>query len=142
MVHERKQSPMSEARQIRKVALLTAGGFAPCLSAAVGKLVTRYSEVLPDAEIIGYQYGYHGLLTGTSITIDDDARANAAILDRFGGSPIGNSRVKLTNAKNLVERGLVAEGQDPAAGRGGAAAHRRRGRAPHDRRRRHQHHCG
>jgi len=104
---------MSEARQIRKVALLTAGGFAPCLSAAVGKLITRYSEVLPEAEIIAYQYGYHGLLTGTSITIDAEARANAAVLDRFGGSPIGNSRVKLTNAKNLVERGLVAEGQDP-----------------------------
>jgi pyrophosphate--fructose-6-phosphate 1-phosphotransferase len=104
---------MSEARQVRKVALLTAGGFAPCLSAAVGKLVARYSEVLPEAEIIGYQYGYHGLLTGASITIDDEARANAGILDRFGGSPIGNSRVKLTNVKNLVERGLVQEGQDP-----------------------------
>ena len=104
---------MSEAPQVRKVALLTAGGFAPCLSAAVGKLVTRYTEVVPDAELIAYQYGYHGLLTGTSVVIDDEARANAAVLDRFGGSPIGNSRVKLTNAKNLVERGLVEEGQDP-----------------------------
>ncbi|MFV0425748.1 MAG: pyrophosphate--fructose-6-phosphate 1-phosphotransferase [Beutenbergiaceae bacterium] len=104
---------MSTSRPIRKVALLTAGGFAPCLSAAVGKLVTRYSQVAPDAGIIAYQYGYHGLLTGTSITIDEQARAQAPLLDRFGGSPIGNSRVKLTNAKNLVERGLVSEGQDP-----------------------------
>ena len=31
----------------------------------------------------------------------------------FGGSPIGNSRVKLTNASDLVKRGLVAEGVDP-----------------------------
>src|SRR5699024_7152400 len=34
---------------------------------------------------------------------------------RFGGSPIGNSRVKLTNTKNLVERGLVKEGDNPLA---------------------------
>ena len=30
-----------------------------------------------------------------------------------GGSPIGNSRVKLTNVKDCVKRGLVKEGQDP-----------------------------
>lgn len=104
---------MSDAPPIRKIALLTAGGFAPCLSAAVGKLTRRYSELVPDAEIIAYQYGYHGLLTGTSTVVGEDARAKADVLSRFGGSPIGNSRVKLTNAKNLVERGLVSEGQDP-----------------------------
>ncbi|MPV49440.1 MULTISPECIES: pyrophosphate--fructose-6-phosphate 1-phosphotransferase [unclassified Pseudactinotalea] len=98
---------------IRKVALLTAGGFAPCLSSAVGGLIERYTEKYPDVEIIAYQYGYHGLLTGNSVTITPEARANAARLHDFGGSPIGNSRVKLTNAKNLVERGLVREGQDP-----------------------------
>ncbi len=98
---------------IRRVALLTAGGFAPCLSSAVGGLIERYTEIAPDVEIIAYQYGYHGLLTGNYITIDDDARRNAGLLHRFGGSPIGNSRVKLTNAKNLVERGLVKEGENP-----------------------------
>ena len=30
-----------------------------------------------------------------------------------GGSPIGNSRVKLTNVKDCVKRGLVKEGDDP-----------------------------
>ncbi len=94
---------------IRRVALLTAGGFAPCLSAAVGDLIERYTQVAPDVEIIAYQYGYHGLLTGNYIVIDEQARKDAAILRDFGGSPIGNSRVKLTNAKNLVERGLVAD---------------------------------
>lgn len=98
---------------IRRVALLTAGGFAPCLSSAVGGLIERYTEIAPDVEIIAYQFGYHGLLTGNYITIDDDARRNAGLLHRFGGSPIGNSRVKLTNAKNLVERGLVKEGENP-----------------------------
>lgn len=98
---------------IRRVALLTAGGFAPCLSSAVGGLIERYTEIAPDVEIIAYQYGYHGLLTGNYLTIDDETRKNAGILHRFGGSPIGNSRVKLTNTKNLVERGLVKEGDNP-----------------------------
>ncbi len=98
---------------VRRVALLTAGGFAPCLSSAVGGLIERYNEIAPDVEIIAYQYGYHGLLTGNYVVIDEEGRKNAAILHRFGGSPIGNSRVKLTNAKNLVERGLVKEGENP-----------------------------
>ena len=55
---------------VNRVALLTAGGFAPCLSAAVGYLVQRYNEIAPEAEIIAYQYGYHGLLTGNYVVID------------------------------------------------------------------------
>ena len=45
---------------IRKVALLTAGGFAPCLSSAVGGLIERYTELAPDIEIIAYENGYQG----------------------------------------------------------------------------------
>lgn len=97
---------------IRRVALLTAGGFAPCLSTAVGGLIEHYSKEVPDAEIIGYQHGYHGLLTGNFVIFDDEARANAARLKNFGGSPIGNSRVKLTNSQNLVDRGLIKPGQN------------------------------
>ena len=97
----------------RRVALLTAGGYAPCLSAAVGDLIACYTAMLPDTEIIAYLHGYHGLLTGNHIVIDDDARAHASILHHFGGSPIGNSRVKLTNTADLVKRGLVPEGVDP-----------------------------
>lgn len=98
---------------VRRVALLTAGGFAPCLSSAVGGLIERYTEISPDVEIVAYQHGYHGLLTGNKVVVDDEARRHAGILHRFGGSPIGNSRVKLTNAKDLVSRGLVKEGQNP-----------------------------
>ena len=98
---------------VRRVALLTAGGFAPCLSSAVGGLIERYTEIAPEIEIIAYQHGYHGLLTGNKIVVDAEARAKAGLLHRFGGSPIGNSRVKLTNAKDCVKRGLVQEGQDP-----------------------------
>ena len=98
---------------VRRVALLTAGGFAPCLSSAVGGLIERYNEIDPSVEIIAYQNGYHGLLTGNYVLVDEEARKHAAVLHRYGGSPIGNSRVKLTNKKNLVERGLVSEDEDP-----------------------------
>lgn len=98
---------------VHKVALLTAGGFAPCLSSAIGGLIQRYTELAPDVEIIAYKNGYQGLLTGDFLPVTDVVREKAALLHRYGGSPIGNSRVKLTNAKDLVKRGLVAEGADP-----------------------------
>ncbi|MDR1823809.1 MAG: pyrophosphate--fructose-6-phosphate 1-phosphotransferase [Bifidobacteriaceae bacterium] len=100
---------------IQRVAILTAGGFAPCLSSAIGGLIERYTELRPDIEILIYEYGYHGLLTGNSYLVSPEARAKASLLHRFGGSPIGNSRVKLTNAADLVRRGLVQPGQDPLA---------------------------
>jgi diphosphate-dependent phosphofructokinase len=98
---------------VSKVALLTAGGFAPCLSSAIGGLIERYTEVAPDVEIIAYRYGYQGLLQGDSIVVGPAVRERAKVLHGLGGSPIGNSRVKLTNAADLVKRGLVAEGVDP-----------------------------
>ena len=49
---------------VAKVALLTAGGFAPCLSSAIGGLIERYTELAPEVEIIAYRYGYQGLLQG------------------------------------------------------------------------------
>mmetsp|Transcript_83933 Transcript_83933/g.131052 ORF Transcript_83933/g.131052 Transcript_83933/m.131052 type:complete len:938 (-) Transcript_83933:41-2854(-) len=108
-------SPMSNAKgkMPRKVALLTAGGLAPCLSAACGGLVQRYTDLYPDIKIICYKGGYKGLLLGDSIEITGDARKCAGDLFTFGGSPIGNSRVKLTNVKDCVKRGLVKEGEDP-----------------------------
>ncbi len=98
---------------MRKVALLTAGGFAPCLSAAVGNLIERYTELAPEVEIIGYRHGYQGLLRGDFLPVTPQVRAGAGLLKRFGGSPLGNSRVKLTNIKDLIKRGLVTEGADP-----------------------------
>lgn len=96
-----------------KVALLTAGGLAPCLNSAVGGLIERYTEIDPSIEIICYRSGYKGLLLGDSIAVTDDIREDAGILHRFGGSAIGNSRVKLTNVKDCIKRGLVNEGENP-----------------------------
>ena len=98
---------------VRKVALLTAGGLAPCLSSAVGGLIQKYTEVDPSIEIIGYINGYHGLLLGNSVQVTQEVRDKAPLLHKFGGSPIGNSRVKLTNVEDCVKRGLVQPGQDP-----------------------------
>ena len=98
---------------MRKVALLTAGGFAPCLSAAVGGLIETYSELAPEVEIIGYRHGYQGLLSGDILPVTPAVRARARLLHQFGGSPLGNSRVKLTNVKDLLKRGLISEGDDP-----------------------------
>ena len=53
----------------RKVAILTAGGLAPCLSAAIADLIERYSVIAPDIELICYRSGYKGLLLGDSIQI-------------------------------------------------------------------------
>ena len=100
-------------RSVKKVAILTAGGLAPCLSSAIAALIERYTDVAPDVEIICYVGGYKGLLEGRSIRVTPEIRQHAAVLYRHGGSPIGNSRVKLTNVKDCVKRGLVKEGQDP-----------------------------
>jgi pyrophosphate--fructose-6-phosphate 1-phosphotransferase len=97
----------------KKVAILTAGGLAPCLNSAIGSLIERYTEIDPSIEIICYRSGYKGLLLGDSYTVTPEVRAKASLLHRFGGSVIGNSRVKLTNVKDCVKRGLVQEGQDP-----------------------------
>ena len=96
-----------------KIAMLTAGGLAPCLSAAVGGLIMEYTKKLPKAEIIGYRNGYMGLLKGWSVKVTPKVRKDAHKLLTHGGSPIGNSRVKLTNVKDCVKRGLVQEGQNP-----------------------------
>ena len=98
---------------VKTVAMLTAGGLAPCLATAVGGLIQRYSEVAPDVRIIAYLDGYAGLLTGRSVEVTPQVREEAHLLHLRGGSPIGNSRVKLTNVKDCVKRGLVQEGQDP-----------------------------
>jgi len=97
----------------KKVAILTAGGLAPCLNSAIGSLIERYNEIDPSIEIICYRSGYKGLLAGDSYKVTKAIREKAGLLQKFGGSVIGNSRVKLTNIKDCIKRGLVQEGQDP-----------------------------
>ena len=97
----------------KKIAFLTAGGLAPCLSSSIGGLIEKYNELAPDAELIGYLNGYQGLLLGKSMTFPPSVKERASVLYQFGGSPIGNSRVKLTNVADCEKRGLVQPGEEP-----------------------------
>ena len=100
-------------KSVTTVGILTAGGLAPCLSAAIGYLIETYTRKAPKVEIICYVNGYMGLLQGKSLKVTPAVRKNWKAFVEHGGSPIGNSRVKLTNVKDCVKRGLVKEGQDP-----------------------------
>ncbi|MAD51342.1 MAG: pyrophosphate--fructose-6-phosphate 1-phosphotransferase [Candidatus Marinimicrobia bacterium] len=96
-----------------KIAFLTAGGLAPCLSASIGALIKQYHIKEPDADLIGYLNGYRGLLLGKTIQFPDNAHSHADILMKYGGSPIGNSRVKLTNMENCIKNGYIKDGENP-----------------------------
>ena len=52
-----------------KVAFLTAGGIAPCLSASIVTLIKFYNNTNVSVQFIGYLNGYKGLLKGNSINI-------------------------------------------------------------------------
>lgn len=100
------------------VALMTSGGLAPCLSSSVSWLVHYWSEALKNGKIESltircYRDGYKGVLIGDSFELGPDQWEKCAFLQNLGGSPIGNSRVKLTNIKDCVARGFIKEGEDP-----------------------------
>ena len=61
----------------KTVAMLTAGGLAPCLSSAVGGLIERYSDVAPELRLIAYRNGYAGLLKGEYVEVTDKVRETA-----------------------------------------------------------------
>ena len=96
-----------------KIAFLTAGGIAPCLSSSIGALIEQYAKRKPEVKMIGYLNGYRGLLLGKSIVFPESVKNNFTALYDFGGSPIGNSRVKLTNIQDCIDRGYVNDGEDP-----------------------------
>ena len=52
-----------------KIAFLTAGGIAPCLSSSIGFLLKEYYDYDNGTEFIGYLNGYKGLLSGNSIKL-------------------------------------------------------------------------
>ena len=96
-----------------KIGILTSGGLAPCLSASLGRLIENYLSEDPNTQIIGYLKGYKGLLLGKSICFPKSILKNINKFYQFGGSPIGNSRVKLTNLKDCLNQGLIKEGEHP-----------------------------
>ena len=96
-----------------KVAFLTSGGIAPCLSSSIARLIYNYSKLDKDIEFIGYFYGYKGLLTDKKILIPSEVGERINSLYDFGGTFLGNSRVKLTNIKDCIQKGYIEKNENP-----------------------------
>ena len=94
-----------------KVGFLTAGGIAPCLSSSISMLIQEYLKLDNNFEFIGYLYGYKGLLQNKKIIIPN--AINLEELKSFGGSFLGNSRVKLINKKDCIQKGYIHKNKDP-----------------------------
>ena len=90
------------AAQHMNVAMMTSGGLAPCLSSSVAYLIEFWASALKEGKISGlnirmYIDGYKGVLTGDSTVIPPEIYDDCSCLHELGGSPIGNSRVKVSN---------------------------------------------
>ena len=96
-----------------KVAFLTSGGVAPCLSASIAYLIQEYSSRDNSIEFYGYKHGYKGLLLGHKISIPNNLSNKADLIASFGGSAIGNSRVKLTNIDDCIKNKYIKENELP-----------------------------
>ena len=84
------------------VAMMTSGGLAPCLSSSIAQLVKYWSQALRDGKIASLNFrfyidGYKGVLTGDSFTLPEDSWDACEDLNFLGGSPIGNSRVTVSD---------------------------------------------
>ena len=96
-----------------KVAFLTAGGIAPCLTSSIIALVRHYNSLSVDCEFIGYINGYKGLLLGNKISIPKSIVKSENDINDFGGSFLGNSRVKLSNIKDCIKNEYIRKNQHP-----------------------------
>ncbi len=96
-----------------RVAFLTAGGLAPCLSSSIAYLIQEYSKLNIDIEFFAYLNGYKGLLLGDIVSIPNSIINKVDILASYGGSAIGNSRVKLTNVEDCIRNGYIKKGELP-----------------------------
>ena len=89
------------------VAMMTSGGLAPCLASSVAYLIEFWAKALKEGKISGltlrmYIDGYKGLLTGDSTVISPHLYDDCASLHDVGGSPIGNSRVKVRRKRVTI----------------------------------------
>ena len=96
-----------------RVAFLTAGGLAPCLSSSIAFLINEYAKLDIDIKFFAYKNGYKGLLEGNIISIPNSVKEKVNILGSYGGSAIGNSRVKLTNIDDCKKNGYIKNNETP-----------------------------
>ena len=64
-----------------RVAFLTAGGLAPCLSSSIAYLIQEYSKLDIEVEFFAYQNGYKGLLLGNIISIPNLLESSSETAD-------------------------------------------------------------
>ena len=126
----------------QKVAMLTAGGLAPCLSSAVGGLIERYTDIAPDIELVAYR----SRLSGPAARRPHRDHPRHA---REGPHPAPPWRLadrqqpRQAHQCRRLRQARPGQGRpEPAAGRRRAAGCRRHHHPAHDRRRRHQHDGG
>jgi len=85
------------------VAVMTSGGLAPCLSASIAQLVSHWVAAYREGKVSGltfrmYKAGFKGILIGDSFILPEDQWDALERLNHLGGSPIGNSRVKVRDS--------------------------------------------
>lgn len=106
-------SMIPDSRRVQVVAFLTTGRVNPAISAAMGFFLLRYKEIAPNVRLVAFRNGFRGLLTDDVIAITERELAIAHLLLQKGGSPIGGSRVRLSNVQHMRAEGLLNDGEDP-----------------------------
>jgi len=97
-----------------KIAFLTSGGNAPCLNSSIGRLLFHFSKIDDEVHAVGYLNGFSGLLKNNKINLPTKFSLNEInMFYSFGGSLIGNSRIKLTNVDDCLKKKLISDGQIP-----------------------------
>lgn len=94
------------------VGMMTSGGLAPCLSSAIAHLIHYWAEAKKTGKIAGltirmYRDGYKGMLTGDSFVVPEDIWDQCSALHDLGGSPIGNSRVKVCLNESIYRQRFI-----------------------------------
>ncbi|GMH53315.1 hypothetical protein TrRE_jg2992 [Triparma retinervis] len=105
---------MEQPQDCLNVGFMTSGGLAPCLSSSIASLLSSYLSLSTPFTARLYISGYKGILTGDSILLKNkDIPGLVESFHKMGGSPIGSSRVKLTNVEDCINRGFVPAGKLP-----------------------------
>ena len=98
---------------MKNIAFLTSGGIAPCLSSCIVRLMFQYKKKFDNVNFVGYLNGYKGLLTNNKIFLKPPDTNKSDGIYEFGGSLIGNSRVKLTNVNDCINKGYIKKNEIP-----------------------------
>src|SRR5262249_17830184 len=74
------------------------------LSSAIAELIGRYSEITPEAEMVGYLGGYAGLLPGKSLAVTPEVRTRTNILHAHGGGAVVDRTFSIASLVNRDAR--------------------------------------